>query len=113
LNCRQTDRSAPLVFYPAIKRSTSRASSVVRHPSTNRDETNGGESIARADFLQSKGPLVGDGTYSRGINASIPVSSSQSAWVAGGTQGVGGTWQPAFLQGYDHPVSLFAEYQHT
>jgi hypothetical protein len=29
------------------------------------------------------------------------------AWVAGGT------WQPAFLQGYDHPVSLFAESQHT
>ena len=43
----------------------------------------------------------------------IPVSSSQSAWVAGGTIGVGGAWQPAFLQGYGHPVSLFAEYQHT
>jgi hypothetical protein len=27
--------------------------------------------------------------------------------------GVGGAWQPAFLQGYGHPVSLFAEYQHT
>jgi hypothetical protein len=23
------------------------------------------------------------------------------AWVAGGTLGVGGAWQPAFLQGYD------------
>lgn len=43
----------------------------------------------------------------------VPVSSSQSAWVAGGTLGVGGAWQPAFLQGYGRPVSLFAEYQHT
>jgi hypothetical protein len=43
----------------------------------------------------------------------IPISSSQSAWVAGGTVGVGGAWQPTFLQGLGHPVSLFAEYQHT
>ena len=33
--------------------------------------------------------------------------------VAGGTVGVGGAWRPSFLQGYGHPVSLFAEYQHT
>jgi hypothetical protein len=43
----------------------------------------------------------------------IPVSSSQTAWVAGGTLGVGGAIQPAFLQGFGHPVSLFLEYQHT
>jgi hypothetical protein len=43
----------------------------------------------------------------------IPVSSSQSAWVAGGTVGVGGAWQPSFLQGFGLPVSVFAEYRHT
>jgi hypothetical protein len=43
----------------------------------------------------------------------IPVASSQSAWVAGGTVGVGGAWQPAFLQGFGRPVSLFLEYHHT
>jgi hypothetical protein len=43
----------------------------------------------------------------------IPVASSQSAWVAGGTVGVGGAFQPSFLQGFGHPVSVFAEYQHT
>ena len=43
----------------------------------------------------------------------VPVASSQSAWVAGGTLGVGGAWQPALLQGSGHPVSLFLEYQHT
>jgi hypothetical protein len=70
------------------------------------------------------GPQIGAGVWLYGIagvsvlnetlNVNfIPVSSSQSAWVAGGTVGVGGAWQPAFLQGYGHPVSLFAEYQHT
>jgi hypothetical protein len=43
----------------------------------------------------------------------IPVASTQSAWVAGGTVGVGGAFQPGFLQGFGHPVSVFAEYQHT
>jgi len=43
----------------------------------------------------------------------IPVASSQSAWVAGGTLGVGGAWQPSFLQGFGRPVSLFLEYQHS
>jgi hypothetical protein len=43
----------------------------------------------------------------------LPVASSQSAWVAGGTLGVGGAWQPSFLQGFGRPVSLFLEYQHT
>ena len=43
----------------------------------------------------------------------IPVSSSQSAWVTGATVGLGGAWQPAFLQGFGRPVSLFLEYQHT
>ena len=43
----------------------------------------------------------------------IPVSSSQSVWVAGATLGLGGAWQPTFLQGSGHPVSLFAEYRHT
>jgi hypothetical protein len=43
----------------------------------------------------------------------IPVSSSRSAWVAGATVGLGGAWQPAFLQRFGRPVSLFAEYQHT
>jgi hypothetical protein len=43
----------------------------------------------------------------------IPVASSQSATVAGGTVGLGGAWQPNFLQGFGHPVSLFLEYQHT
>jgi hypothetical protein len=43
----------------------------------------------------------------------IPVASSQSAWVARGTLGVGGAWQPGFLQGFGRPVSLFLEYQHA
>jgi hypothetical protein len=43
----------------------------------------------------------------------IPVSSSKSAWVAGGTLGAGIAWQPSFLQGFGRPVSLFLEYQHT
>jgi len=40
----------------------------------------------------------------------IPVSSSQSATVPGGTVGLGAAWQ---LPGVSFPVSLFAEYQHT
>jgi hypothetical protein len=43
----------------------------------------------------------------------LPVASSRSAWVAGGTLGLGGAWQPSFLQGFGRPVSLFLEYQHT
>jgi len=43
----------------------------------------------------------------------IPVLSTQSATEAGATVGVGGAMQPAFLQGFGHPVSLFLEYQHT
>lgn len=43
----------------------------------------------------------------------IPVLSTQSATVAGATVGLGGAMQPAFLQGFGHPVSLFLEYQHT
>ena len=43
----------------------------------------------------------------------IPVSSSQTAWVAGGTVGFGASFQPSFLQGFGRPVSVFAEYQHT
>jgi hypothetical protein len=75
-------------------------------------------------FGVKAGPQVGAGVWLYGIAGVsvlnetlninfIPVSSSQSAWVAGGTLGLGGAWQPAFLQGYGHPVSLFAEYQHT
>ena len=43
----------------------------------------------------------------------IPVASSQSTTVPGATVGIGGAMQPAFLQGFGHPVSLFVEYQHT
>jgi hypothetical protein len=43
----------------------------------------------------------------------IPVASSTSATVPGATVGVGGAWQPTFLQGFGRPVSLFLEYQHT
>ncbi|HLH90642.1 MAG TPA: hypothetical protein VKX28_19485 [Xanthobacteraceae bacterium] len=75
-------------------------------------------------FGVKAGPQLGDGIWLYGIAGVsalnetlninfVPVSSSQSAWVAGGTIGLGGAWQPAFLQGYGHPVSLFAEYQHT
>jgi hypothetical protein len=42
----------------------------------------------------------------------IPVASSRSATVPGGTLGLGGAWRPSFLQGYGRPVSVFAEYQH-
>ncbi len=75
-------------------------------------------------FGVKAGPQLGAGVWLYGIAGVsvlnetlninfIPASSSQSAWVAGGTLGFGGAWQPAFLQGYGHPVSLFAEYQHT
>jgi len=43
----------------------------------------------------------------------LPVASSSSATVPGATVGFGGAWQPSFLQGLGHPVSLFLEYQHT
>ena len=43
----------------------------------------------------------------------LPVASSTTATVPGATMGVGGAWQPAFLQGFGRPVSLFLEYQHT
>jgi hypothetical protein len=43
----------------------------------------------------------------------LPVASSSTATVPGATVGVGGAWQPAFLQGFGRPVSLFLEYQHT
>src|SRR5262249_11133160 len=43
----------------------------------------------------------------------VPVYSSSSATVAGGTVGVGAAFKPSFLQGFGHPVSVFAEYQHT
>ena len=43
----------------------------------------------------------------------IPVASSANATVPGATVGVGGAWQPSFLQGFGRPVSLFLEYQHT
>jgi hypothetical protein len=70
------------------------------------------------------GPQLGGGVWLYGIAGVsvmnetlninfIPVSSSQSAWVAGGTVGFGGAFQPSFLQGFGRPVSLFAEYQHT
>jgi len=43
----------------------------------------------------------------------IPVASSRNTTVPGGTLGIGGAWQPGFLQGFSRPVALFAEYQHT
>ncbi len=42
----------------------------------------------------------------------LPVASSQSATVPGGTAGLGGAWRPSLLQGFGLPVSVFAEYQH-
>jgi hypothetical protein len=83
---------------------------------------------ATANFMGTAGvkagPQLGDGVWLYGIAGVsvlnetlninfIPVSSSQSAWAAGGTLGIGGAWQLAFLQGFGRPVSLFAEYQHT
>jgi hypothetical protein len=43
----------------------------------------------------------------------IPVASSRTQTVAGATLGAGGSIQPAFLQGFGRPVSVFLEYQHT
>ncbi|RXH13927.1 hypothetical protein [Bradyrhizobium guangzhouense] len=70
------------------------------------------------------GPQLGQGVWLYGIAGVsvlnetlkinfVPTYSSQSAWVAGGTLGFGGAWKPTVLQGYGHPVSLFAEYHHT
>jgi hypothetical protein len=42
----------------------------------------------------------------------VPTASSRTTDVSGATVGVGGAWQPRFLQG-SHPMSLFVEYQHT
>lgn len=42
----------------------------------------------------------------------LPVASSQSSTVPGGTAGLGGALRPSFLQGFGLPVSVFAEYQH-
>jgi hypothetical protein len=75
-------------------------------------------------FGVKAGPQVGAGVWLYGIagvsvlnetlNVNfIPVSSSQSAWVPGGTLGVGGAFQPSVLQRFGHRVSVFAEYQHT
>jgi hypothetical protein len=43
----------------------------------------------------------------------IPVASTTTTTVAGGTAGFGGAWQPRSLQGFGRKVSLFLEYQHT
>jgi len=43
----------------------------------------------------------------------LPVMSSTSKNVAGATIGGGFAFKPGFLQNMGHPVSLFAEYQHT
>ena len=70
------------------------------------------------------GPQLGMGVWLYGIAGVsvinetlninfIPVSSSKSATVAGGTLGFGGAFQPSFLQGFGLPVSVFAEYQHS
>jgi hypothetical protein len=70
------------------------------------------------------GPQLGAGIWLYGIAGVsvlnetlninfIPVASSSSATVPGATVGVGGAWQPNFLQGFGRPVSLFLEYQHT
>jgi hypothetical protein len=70
------------------------------------------------------GPQLGTGLWLYGIagvsvlnetlNVNfLPVVSSSSATVPGATVGVGGAWQPSFLQGFGRPVSLFLEYQHT
>lgn len=70
------------------------------------------------------GPQIGKGVWLYGIAgvsalnetmkiSFIPTYSSQSAWVAGATAGVGAAWKPDVLQGLGRPVSLFAEYQHT
>jgi hypothetical protein len=44
-----TDRGAPCAFYPALKRSMSRASPVVRRSSINCDQAKIGKSITKAD----------------------------------------------------------------
>jgi hypothetical protein len=49
LYCHTTDRGAPCVFYPAIKRSVVCALSFVRCSSTNCDEAKTGKSITKAD----------------------------------------------------------------
>jgi len=68
-----TDRGAPCAFYPALKRSTCCASSVVRCSSTNCDKAKIGKSIPRADLVlflcrRNAGSLV-NGTRSWAIEA--------------------------------------------
>jgi hypothetical protein len=43
----------------------------------------------------------------------MPLASSTTKTVAGGTAGVGAAIRPDFLQGFGRPVSISLEYQHT
>lgn len=57
--------------------------------------------------------IGGFGVLNQSLNINfIPVASSLSSTVPGGTLGLGGAWRPSFLQGFGLPVSVFAEYQH-
>lgn len=57
--------------------------------------------------------IAGVSVLNETLNVNFAVTSSQSATVPGATVGVGGAVQPAFLQGFGRPVSLFLEYQHS
>ena len=56
--------------------------------------------------------IAGISVLNETLNVNFAVASSQSVTVPGVTIGIGGAWQPAFLQGFGRPVSLFVEYQH-
>lgn len=70
------------------------------------------------------GPAIGTNAWVYGIVGAsflnetltvnfVPLSSSTTTTVPGATLGFGGAIQPAMLQGFGHPVSVFLEYQHT
>jgi hypothetical protein len=58
--------------------------------------------------------LAGVSVLNEDLNISFaPVLSSSNVNVAGATVGGGFSFQPSFLQGWGHPVALFADYQLT
>jgi hypothetical protein len=70
-----------------------------------------GPSVTRDFWLYG---IAGVSVLNETLNVNfLPVMSSTSKTVAGGTVGAGFAFRPGFLQNLGHPVSLFAEYQHT
>jgi hypothetical protein len=70
-----------------------------------------GPSLTRDFWLYG---IAGVSVLNETLNVNfLPVTSSASRTVAGGTLGAGFAFKPCFLQNLGRPVSLFAEYHHS